>query len=36
MKANPGYLEILELIALSGRKMSGADFLHGYSPSENK
>lgn len=31
LEANPGYLEIEELIAPSGRKMSGADFLRGYS-----
>jgi methionyl-tRNA formyltransferase len=31
MKCQPGYLEILELIGPSGRKMSGADFLRGYS-----
>jgi len=30
---NPGYLEILELVAPSGRTMSGADFLRGYSRS---
>lgn len=30
MRANPGWLEITELIAPSGRKMSGADFLRGY------
>ncbi len=28
--ANPGYLEILELVAPSGKKMSGADFMRGY------
>lgn len=28
--ANPGYLEILELIAPSGKKMLGSDFLRGY------
>lgn len=28
--ANPGYIEILELIAPSGRTMSGADFIRGY------
>lgn len=28
--AQPGYLEILELIAPSGRIMSGADFMKGY------
>jgi methionyl-tRNA formyltransferase len=27
----PGFLEILELTAPSGRRMSGKDFLHGYS-----
>lgn len=27
---NPGYLEILQLIAPSGKSMSGADFLRGY------
>jgi methionyl-tRNA formyltransferase len=32
VKCNPGHLEILELIAPSGRKMSGADFLRGYQP----
>ncbi|HSX18360.1 MAG TPA: methionyl-tRNA formyltransferase [Candidatus Saccharimonadales bacterium] len=31
MKCNPGYLEIEKLIAPSGRSMSGADFLRGYS-----
>lgn len=30
IKCNPGWLEIKELIAPSGRKMSGADFLRGY------
>ncbi|MBI5906494.1 methionyl-tRNA formyltransferase [Candidatus Saccharibacteria bacterium] len=30
MRADPGWLEITELIAPSGRKMSGADFLRGY------
>ena len=30
MKASPGYLEILQLIAPSGRTMSGADFIRGY------
>lgn len=30
MKCEPGYLEILELIAPSGRTMSGADFKRGY------
>jgi methionyl-tRNA formyltransferase len=30
MKANPGYLEILELVAPSGRTMSGAEFIRGY------
>jgi methionyl-tRNA formyltransferase len=29
-KCRPGYLEILELIAPSGRTMSGADFTRGY------
>jgi methionyl-tRNA formyltransferase len=29
-KCQPGYLEILELIAPSGRTMSGADFIRGY------
>lgn len=29
-KCQPGYLEILELVAPSGRTMSGADFSHGY------
>ena len=28
--ANPGYLEIEELVAPSGKKMTGADFLRGY------
>lgn len=28
--AKPGWLEVLELIGPSGRKMSGADFLRGY------
>lgn len=31
IKCRPGYLEIIELIGPSGRRMSGADFLHGYS-----
>jgi methionyl-tRNA formyltransferase len=30
MKSQPGWLEIQELIAPSGRKMSGADFARGY------
>lgn len=30
MKCTPGYLEILELVAPSGRTMSGADFQRGY------
>lgn len=30
MKANPGYLEILQLIAPSGKQMSGGDFKRGY------
>ncbi len=30
MKCKPGYLEIEELTAPSGRKMSGADFTRGY------
>jgi methionyl-tRNA formyltransferase len=30
MKCQPGYLEILELTAPSGRTMSGADFIRGY------
>jgi methionyl-tRNA formyltransferase len=30
VKAKPGWLEIVELIAPSGRTMSGADFLRGY------
>ncbi len=30
IKCQPGYLEILELIAPSGRTISGADFLRGY------
>lgn len=29
-KCQPGYLEILELLAPSGRTMSGADFIRGY------
>jgi methionyl-tRNA formyltransferase len=29
-ECQPGYLEILELIAPSGRTMSGADFIRGY------
>ena len=33
MKAQPGWLEILQLIAPSGRTMSGADFLRGYNRS---
>lgn len=31
LECNPGYLEVLELIAPSGRTMSGADFIRGYS-----
>jgi len=31
VQCQPGYLEILELIGPSGRLMSGADFLRGYS-----
>jgi methionyl-tRNA formyltransferase len=31
MQASPGFLEIEELIAPSGRKTSGADFIRGYS-----
>jgi methionyl-tRNA formyltransferase len=31
IKCRPGWLEILGLTAPSGRKMSGRDFLHGYS-----
>lgn len=30
IKCSPGFLEIEELIAPSGRKMSGADFIRGY------
>ena len=30
LAANPGYLEIVQLIAPSGRTMLGADFLRGY------
>lgn len=30
MKAKPGYLEIQELVAPSGRTISGADFIRGY------
>ncbi len=30
LPCNPGYLEILELIAPSGKRMTGADFLRGY------
>lgn len=30
LTANPGYLEILELIAPSGKKMTGPDFIRGY------
>jgi methionyl-tRNA formyltransferase len=30
VKANPGYLEIVELVAPSGRTMSGAEFIRGY------
>lgn len=30
MQCQPGYLEITELIAPSGRKMSGTDFMRGY------
>lgn len=30
MKCKPGYLEVLELVAPSGRRMSGAAFLRGY------
>ena len=30
VRAKPGFLEIIELIAPSGRTMSGADFLRGY------
>lgn len=33
VRCQPGYLEILELIAPSGRSMSGADFIRGYSRS---
>lgn len=31
IKCNPGYLEILQLTAPSGRSISGADFIRGYS-----
>lgn len=34
-KTGEGWLEIQELIAPSGRTMSGADFLRGYSPPKN-
>jgi len=30
MECQPGHLEIEELIAPSGRSMSGADFIRGY------
>ena len=30
VNAQPGYLEIQELIAPSGKKMTGADFMRGY------
>lgn len=30
LKTQPGHLEILELVAPSGRTMSGADFMRGY------
>lgn len=30
LTCNPGYLEIKELVAPSGRRMSGVDFLRGY------
>lgn len=30
VKCQPGYLEILELVAPSGRTMTGADFIRGY------
>jgi methionyl-tRNA formyltransferase len=30
MKCQPGFIEILELIAPSGRNMSGSDFIRGY------
>lgn len=33
LACNPGYLEILELVAPSGKKMRGADFLRGYAKS---
>ncbi len=33
LKFNPGYLEVKELIAPSGRSMSGADFIRGYKKS---
>lgn len=32
VEATPGYIEVLELIAPSGRKISGADYLRGYGP----
>ena len=36
LKGNPGYLEVQELRAPSGRTISGADFLRGYSRSQTK
>jgi methionyl-tRNA formyltransferase len=30
IKTNPGWLEIQELVAPSGRSISGADFIRGY------
>jgi methionyl-tRNA formyltransferase len=30
IKCQPGYLEILELTAPSGRSMSGSEFIRGY------
>jgi methionyl-tRNA formyltransferase len=30
LTCNPGYLEILELVAPSGKKMTGTDFMRGY------
>ncbi len=36
MKCQPGWLEIQELTAPSGRSMSGADFIRGYARTENR
>jgi methionyl-tRNA formyltransferase len=30
IECQPGYLEVLELTAPSGRTMSGSDFIRGY------